>query len=172
MPDQPRNNFPIGAHDYIDYLNAGVNNQLNIFNIPYSRHRSSDDSDPGSPASSHGEDRTAQSAYTPASYTTNSPPFATNPLQAPAQYHTQYVATQDDTRPYAPTYADELHATGNSSAIRSTTSPFTRQHSGSPESLEYRNPVRAQSFYFIVFCLIDPLREAQLGLYTVTGARR
>ena len=60
----PRSNFPIGIHHYIDYLNANVN-QLNLYNIPHSRDQTSGDSEPGSPASSHGGDRTAQTALIP-----------------------------------------------------------------------------------------------------------
>lgn len=135
MSRVPRNNFPIGQiPNYIDYLNANVNNQLNLFNIPHSRHQSSDDSNPGSPASSHGGARTAQPALIPASF------------NAPSHHRSPSYSSQSLTSPEDAPFLPSSHATGNPSAMRSTTSPYTQHHdSVSPDNHDYRHPVRSLS---------------------------
>lgn len=128
MPELPRTSFPIGIPHYGDFHDA--NSQLNLFNIPQSRHPSSDDSDPGSPSRSHGGARTAHPELDPALYNTgalgHSQPFRN--------------VTSSDDGPYIPTHtANQLSI---NSAIRSTTSPFVdRRRTISPDSPDLGHPV-------------------------------
>jgi hypothetical protein len=131
MAGQPRSNFPIGTEDYIDYLNTGVNNQLNIFNIPSSRHSSSGGSAPGSPASSHGGTRPGQSATQSTHF---GPGYQDHGPSFPAP-----SATSGDNF-YLPTRSGD-NATSNDSTIRSTASLFVNQNLLSAEGIE-RGSVR------------------------------
>lgn len=131
----PRNDFLIGQHDTIDYLYASVNSQLNLFNISQSPNQS-DNSDPGSPESSHGGGAVTSTAghgrLISASFGPGSQGVPTWP-----------VPSHDDV-PYIPRHHSHS-ATSYNSADRSTTSPYGHIGEGSsPEDSQGYNPVRKQ----------------------------
>src|SRR5258708_5776786 len=109
-------NFPIGlTPNYIDYLNANVNNQLNLFNITHSRHHSADDGNPGSPEGSHGGAARRQQQQQQPAHQLIPASFAPSP-----SYSTQSLASPED-GPFIPLpQRDQHYATGNASAMRST----------------------------------------------------
>jgi hypothetical protein len=155
----PRNNFPIGIHHYIDYLNANVN-QLNLYNIPHSRDPNSDDSDPGSPASSHGGDRTAQPALIPVNYGAD--------IEQGSSFPSQYV-TFSDPGPYLPAHSD--HSATSVNSLIPSTSSYPRPTSAS-ESSEHGYSVRNNPPLLLVLMLmLCSSRQAQPGLCAVIRAR-
>jgi len=127
----PRSNFPIGIHHYIDYLNANVN-QLNLYNIPHSRDQTSGDSEPGSPASSHGGDRTAQPALIPVNtgidvehdQLFSNSPFPDQGPRVPAQpdgsatgVNSTFLSTTSQPRPTSASEREEYRYTVRNSAL-------------------------------------------------------
>jgi Forkhead domain len=127
----PHSNFPIGVQHYLDYLNANVN-QLNLYNIPHSRDQTSGDSEPGSPASSHGGDRTAQTALIPVNSGADvqhdqlfsNSPFSDQCPRVPAQFEDHatgvdptFFPTTSQLRPTSASERDEYGYTVRYSAL-------------------------------------------------------
>jgi hypothetical protein len=128
--------FPIGNQHYSDYLNLSYSNFI-ISKISSPRPLSSGDSEPGSPSSSHGEDRAAQTLTNPQNTSFgvphHSPPYSSStPEDGPALFMAEHAT-------------NNLHELANHSAIRSTTSPYLPPaHFGADEVSDNGQTVRSR----------------------------